>query len=115
LCPKPVMITQFNRVVGDELLWRFSMTRSHIGPAKLSIKSTIKENSILVGNGNFRFRIYSTGKRCSVSVSTSAKEFPFLFLFRKIPFPFSYFHSVSIFLRKSRKVSAPLSSLIVGY
>jgi hypothetical protein len=27
-------------------------------------------------------------------------------------FPFSYFHSVSIFPRKSRKVSAPLSSLL---
>jgi hypothetical protein len=70
------------------------MTRSHIGPAKLAIKTTINGNSILVGNGSFRFRIYSTGKRrsvsVSVSVSTSAKEFPFSFPFRK--------NSVSIFI-----------------
>jgi hypothetical protein len=84
---------------------------SHIRPAKLSIKTIINENSILVGNGNFRFRICFTGKRCSVSASTSAKEFPFPFLFRKIPFSSSYFHSISIFLRK---VSAPLSSLPGG-
>jgi hypothetical protein len=94
------------------LLWQFSMTRLHIGPAKLAIKTTINGNSILVGNGSFRFRTCSTGKRCSISVSTSAKEFPFPFPFRKIPFLFSYFHSVSIFPRKSRKVSAPLSSLV---
>jgi hypothetical protein len=112
LCPKPITITRCNGGVGDRLFWRFSMTRSHIGPAKLAIKKTINGNSILVGNGSFRFRLCSTGKRCSVSVSTSAKEFPFPF--RKIPFPFSYIHSVSIFPQKSRKVSAPLSSLLMG-
>jgi hypothetical protein len=113
LCPKPVTITRCNGGVGYVLLWWFSMTMSHIGPAKLAIKTTINGNSILVGNGSFRFCICSTGKRCSVSVSTSTKEFPFPFPFCKIPFPFSYFHSISIFPRKSQKVSAPLSSLIV--
>jgi hypothetical protein len=92
LCPKHVTITRCNRGAGDELLWRFSMTRSHIEPAKLAIKTTINGNSILVWNGSFRFRICSIGKRRSVSVSTSAKKFPFLF---------SYFHSVFIFPRKS--------------
>jgi hypothetical protein len=66
------------------------MTRSHIGPAKLAIKTTINGNSILVGNGSFRIRICSTRKRRSVFISTSAKEFPFPFLFRK--------NSVSIFI-----------------
>jgi hypothetical protein len=103
------MITRYNRGVGDGLLWQFSMIRSHIKPAKLAIKTTINRNSILVGNGSFCFRICSTGKPCSISVSISAKEFPFPF--RKIPFLFSYFHSISIFLQKSRKVFAPLSSL----
>jgi hypothetical protein len=112
LCPKPVTITWCNGGVGDGLLWRFSMTRSHIGPAKLAIKTTINWNSILVGNRNFHFRKSSTRKRCSISVSTSAKKFPFPFPFRKNPFPFSYFYSISIFPRKSRKVSAPLSSLV---
>jgi hypothetical protein len=44
---------------------------------------------------------------CSVSVSIFAKRI--LFLFRKILF--LYFHSVSVFLRKSVKLSVPFSSI----
>ena len=67
-------------------------------------------NHCVTKNGKFRI----TGNGISVSAVVPpeyAVPFPFPFPFCKIPFPFPYFHSVSVFPRKSQKVSAPFSSL----
>jgi hypothetical protein len=101
LFPKPIKITQCNGEVGvgcfDSSIWQ-----GHISSLlDWLCKTTIK----------WKFRIspfphlFPAGNRCSIS----AKKIPFPF--RKFPFLFPYFHSVFIFPRKSRKVSAPLSSL----